>query len=205
MLNSYLNPMEGIEAYIFLAFGWLIFFFCHSLFASRSSKEKLQKSFNISSKTYRLLYNTSSIVVLLAILLLNGAIKGDRLLPPSSFLQYISLLLAGGGVVVIRVAFREFDFKSFMGLSREDPASLNRSGILGYVRHPIYSGTVLLVLGFLLYDFRMPTLVSAICIFVYLPVGIWYEEQKLIKIFGDEYLEYKKTTPAIFPKIRFWF
>ena len=196
--------MKGIEAYIVLVFGWLIFLFSHSFLASESVKDKLQSSLRLSQKTYRLLYNALSGMTLLAVLFINGMIKSARLLPVSSLLQYVSLFLAGGGIIVIRAAFRQYDIKSFIGLRQEEAEHFNTGGILNYVRHPIYSGTVLIVLGFLLYDLRWPTVISSVCIFIYLPFGIWHEERRLIKAFGDEYVEYKKNTPALFPKIRFW-
>jgi protein-S-isoprenylcysteine O-methyltransferase Ste14 len=36
-------------------------------------------------------------------------------------------------------------------------------------------------------------------VLVYIPIGIYFEEKKLIKMYGDQYVEYKKRVPAIFP------
>ena len=38
-------------------------------------------------------------------------------------------------------------------------------------------------------------------VFLYLPFGIYWEEQKLILHFGKAYLDYKKSVKALIPKI----
>jgi protein-S-isoprenylcysteine O-methyltransferase Ste14 len=42
-----------------------------------------------------------------------------------------------------------------------------------------------------------------ICLFAFLPVGIVYlkvsEEKRLLKDFGDEFIEYKKSVSMLFP------
>jgi protein-S-isoprenylcysteine O-methyltransferase Ste14 len=76
---------------------------------------------------------------------------------------------------------------------------LQRSGVLAWIRHPIYAGLILVILGFFLFIPNLPTLVSCGCMLMYLPVGIYLEERKLIKIFGQEYIAYRNEVPAILP------
>lgn len=66
------------------------------------------------------------------------------------------------------------------------------SGVYGRVRDPLY-------LGFLLFYFAIfPTTLSLACFFIFLIVIIIFdriaafEEKKLIDLYGEEYLEYKK-------------
>lgn len=68
------------------------------------------------------------------------------------------------------------------------------------VRHPIYLGwfmihwfTPVLTLGHILY---------ATVITIYIYIAISYEEQDLVDQFGDEYIEYKKTTPKLIPYVK---
>jgi len=37
---------------------------------------------------------------------------------------------------------------------------------------------------------------------IYTPIMIHYEEADLIRRFGEQYIEYKKKTGALFPKFR---
>jgi methanethiol S-methyltransferase len=39
------------------------------------------------------------------------------------------------------------------------------------------------------------------CTLVYLVAGIYLEEQKLIKVFGERYLDYRKKVPMLIPRI----
>ncbi len=45
----------------------------------------------------------------------------------------------------------------------------------------------------------MINLTTLISLFVYLPFGIWLEEKKLIRHFGQAYLDYRQKVPALFP------
>ena len=71
------------------------------------------------------------------------------------------------------------------------------SGAFKFVRHPIYLFSILF-LGF------RPTMTvfyitMYLCIIAYCYIGSIYEERKLIEMFGDEYKEYQKRVPRIFP------
>ncbi len=71
------------------------------------------------------------------------------------------------------------------------------SGAFKFVRHPIYLFSILF-LGF------RPTMTvfyitMYLCIIAYFYIGSIYEERKLIEMFGDEYKEYQKRVPRIFP------
>lgn len=70
-----------------------------------------------------------------------------------------------------------------------------------YVRHPIYSGLILMVLGVVLY-FNTLALVIFFGIFFW---GAYYKAKKeegiLTKHFSDNYLEYKKHTKYLIPFI----
>ncbi len=74
-------------------------------------------------------------------------------------------------------------------------------GIYKYVRHPVYTGT-------LLRTFAIPIYTTSLLGFLFALTGIplfnyriGVEEKMLIKEFGDEYLEYSKKTWKVFPYI----
>ena len=71
-------------------------------------------------------------------------------------------------------------------------SDLLTSGIYSVIRHPIYSGTLIAVLGWSI-------LFKSIILIVYFPilfllyfVGTFSEEKGLIEEYGDEYISYKK-------------
>ncbi len=194
--------MESVKAYILLALAWSVYLALHSLMASSSWKGKAYR-IGFTKRSYRLFYSVFSTILLFGLLLYNGMIDGEYLVTRSTLTKYVGLFLAGGGVFVLRAAFKQYSFSRFVGLSSEDDQpKLQVNGILNHVRHPIYSATILITLGYLFFDPRLPSLVSVLCVWIYLPIGIYFEEKKLIEEWGDKYLEYKKQVPSVLPT--FW-
>ena len=73
---------------------------------------------------------------------------------------------------------------------------IDKSGIMGMVRHPFYSGSFLLIWAGNLDTTR---LIINIILSIYLVVGTILEEQKLIAEFGDVYRNYQKEVSMLFP------
>src|SRR5678815_2456937 len=110
-------------------------------------------------------------------------------------------MLTTFGVMIIQSSFRQYSFMGFIGL-KEEKQDFRTGGILQYVRHPIYSGIILVVVGFFLFIPNPPTMVSCICMLVYLPIGIVLEERKLVAMYGDVYRTYREQVPALVPKLK---
>ncbi len=82
------------------------------------------------------------------------------------------------------------------------PVELKVEGIHRFVRHPLYSGTILFVWGLF---FIFPTLnnvIAVILLTLYVLVGINFEEKKLIKEFGKRYQEYILNVPMLIPDFK---
>ncbi len=186
--------------YLVLVALWLLYFTLHSVLASVNIKSFFEKTLKSGFRFYRIVYSLISTVGLFFLLLFNASIASKLLFESVGLMRYLSLMLATFGVIVISRAFREYRFSSFVGLKQET-GEFSQTGILRHVRHPIYSGTILIVIGFFLFNPSVATLISVSCILVYLPVGIYLEERKLIKQFGDQYVSYKKEVASIFPRI----
>ena len=65
------------------------------------------------------------------------------------------------------------------------------------VRHPIYLGW-LMVHWFTPY-LSVGQLLMALIITIYILIAVEYEERDLIRTFGNQYIQYKKTTPKLIP------
>ncbi len=189
--------------YIILACGWAIYFLHHSLFASDKCKLWFRNNVPVLFKHYRLIYTTFSLLGLLLLLFVN-ALDTQALFNRSLTTKYTSLLLAGFGVIIIRMAFKQYKLKSFLGLTHEQE-NFTEDGILKHVRHPIYSAIILIAAGFFLYTATLASLLTLLCVLAYIPIGIILEEKKLIRLYGHAYENYKKRVPALIPlKLKFW-
>jgi len=187
--------------YLILCALWFMYFILHSLMASVKVKSFFTRILKSRFRYYRIFYSLISTIGLLLLLFLNASISAEFIFASKGLIRYLSLMLATLGVIVISRSFREYRLSSFIGL-KDEPSELKRTGILKHVRHPIYSGTILIVIGFFLFNPTLATLVSVCCTLAYLPVGIYLEERKLIEQFGNGYLSYKQEVPSVFPDLR---
>ena len=74
-------------------------------------------------------------------------------------------------------------------------------GIFRWVRNPLYVGNFLIWMGFVVISGVMWFLPIAVIIFaIEYTLIVSYEEGVLESIFGQEYLDYKKTTPRWIPR-----
>lgn len=77
---------------------------------------------------------------------------------------------------------------------------LIRNGPYKYVRHPAYLCIILEVCGIPLIVNSYFTFLFAVAVYIPLILlRIYYEEKEHLKIFGPEYLEYKRQVGALFP------
>lgn len=189
--------------YLILVFLWVLFYSSHTWLASLNIKRKIKGWMRRRYIWYRLLYTIFSTLFIFGILIFSNSFDRTELLVKTPTTTYIGYMLASFGTIIIVRSFKAFSKKKFVGLEPHDDLDVQEefinSGIHSYVRHPIYSGTVLIFLGFFLFD---PTLCSAVhvfMLFLYLPFGIYFEEKKLIDIYGEKYIQYRKQVSSLIP------
>ncbi len=104
-----------------------------------------------------------------------------------------------GGLLIIqgwRVIYREYWSKD------EGEARLVTEGIYSYVRHPQYTGFLLMTLGLLVHWATLPLLIMwPLLVRQYYRLAK-IEESEMLEKFGEEYEAYMKKTPRFFPNIR---
>jgi protein-S-isoprenylcysteine O-methyltransferase Ste14 len=80
---------------------------------------------------------------------------------------------------------------------------LATDGAYRFVRHPLYTGNILLVVGFALAGSRWWGIPLALLFFwFYYPTAIEYEDRKLHRIFGTAWEQWSARTPALVPRFR---
>ena len=135
------------------------------------------------------------------------SLSGEWLLKPSVIWEFTGLMFATYGLLIVRVAMKSYGWREFLGIEVQSELklagkSLKRSGLLGYMRHPLYTGIILIYLGAFFYMPSFIHLVNLGCVISYVIVGVHYEEKRLISTFGQEYQDYKSKVPALFPNLR---
>lgn len=188
-------------AYLILVVLWVLFYVLHSLFASMNIKRKFKGWLGSAFKWYRLLYSVFATFFFLAIMIYAGQIPHLQLFASSGSTTYFGFLITGLGTIIVVKSFKYVGFSSFIGTSPEQEGSevLVRDGIHRAIRHPMYLGTILIFLGYLIYQPYMSSLIHLLMLLLYLPVGIYLEEKKLATLFGKKYEQYREAVPMLIP------
>ncbi|MFH2110536.1 MAG: isoprenylcysteine carboxylmethyltransferase family protein [Candidatus Bathyarchaeota archaeon] len=112
----------------------------------------------------------------------------------------IALLVVGGAVTVAGRA--QLDRFGSGILRIEEGHRLVTTGIYGVIRHPIYGGGIIGVVGVYTAFRSLVTLVVVTAIyFVVIRHRLLFEEGMLVEEFGDEYRNYMKRTKRLIPLI----
>lgn len=188
--------------YLILILLWALFYFLHSFLASITVKAQVETKLGLGKRWYRLLYSIGATFHLLLILIHAGGIPEKPILVQTTWVSYLGYMFAAFGTIIVVKAFQHISVAGFIGLKEEkdvEKSDLIISGIYGYVRHPIYSGLILIFLGYFFFNPVISSLIHFIGLLIYLPIGIYLEEQKLTKEFGNAYLKYKRQVSAIIP------
>jgi protein-S-isoprenylcysteine O-methyltransferase Ste14 len=120
---------------------------------------------------------------------------------PFSFLQIISWILLVLSVYSVIAGYTLLKREGKPDLNFENTSLLVKSGIYGYIRHPLYLSVFLLGTGVMLKDPGTVQLVlGAVNAFtVYITARI--EEKEMMAKFGDDYREYMKESKMFIPFI----
>lgn len=174
--------------------GWCVL---HSLLIASPVRGAFQKFWGPRFPRYRLLYNLISLITLLPLWAFTrhwSTAPGVLWEWPYTPLQGVLVLLGLGG---FWAGARSYDLRLFAGLrpEREDP-ELQQTGILGLSRHPWYTAALLLLWA---QKMDAPILVMTLILSVYLIVGAFLEERKLVRTFGSSYEAYRRQVSMFFP------
>ena len=78
---------------------------------------------------------------------------------------------------------------------------LSTTGPYSYVRHPLYTGNLILLLGLAIINgLWWSFFVGFLFAIFYYPTAIEYEDRKLKQLFPDDWPQWANNTPALWPK-----
>jgi methanethiol S-methyltransferase len=168
----------------------------HSILASNFAKDMLG-----GASFYRLGYNIFAGVSFLPILYLMKILHDQRVYTvpsPWNILMYGGQLLAA---LLLAISLLQTDVLSFIGLRQlfedQNNTSLVTSGFYRYMRHPLYTFSLLFI--WLTPGMTQNSLAVYFGATIYVLVGAYFEERKLLRDFGQAYADYKNVTPMLIP------
>ncbi|MDX8406809.1 MAG: NnrU family protein [Mariprofundaceae bacterium] len=183
---------------------WLstfLFAAIHSLLATgRCKRWLLVGNGGLTEVRYRLVYTILSLFLTAIWLIYIHSLPDLPLYRADGLLFYILVCVQLLGLMVAVVAFRPIDTLAFLGIraADNDVDPFIISGIYRYLRHPMYSGVMLVL-------FASPwqsvnSLNMALAVSAYFLIGSRLEEHRMIARHPD-YAAYRKRVPAFIPRI----
>jgi protein-S-isoprenylcysteine O-methyltransferase Ste14 len=178
----------------------------HSILAATRLKQWARRVFGAwGERGYRLLYNLLALITFLPVLVIA--------MQPSPLLYQIrmpwlvlTLTLQGLALAALGVGVLQTGALSFLGIRQlfkktPPPSRFIAGGLYRYVRHPLYTAGLLLMACFPTMTLNLLVLFTALALYVL--IGIWFEERKLLVEFGEVYARYQRSTPMLIPWPRF--
>ena len=177
----------------------------HSLFASLSFKNFLRRTLGDGfMKFYRLLYNLFALISIAPVLYLMNALPDKDLYHVPTPWSYFMLAGQAISALFLLVAVLQTDMLSFAGLRQlaeeERTGKLVTNGLYRFVRHPLYTFSLLVL--WLFPSVTANSFIVYLALTIYVLVGVFFEECKLLREFGRDYASYRAVTPMLVPGLK---
>lgn len=177
----------------------------HSILASHFAKDMIQGFLGQAGmRLYRLGYNIFSVISFAPVLYLVATLEDQPLYQVPAPWSYLMLGVQALSVLLLGIAFLQTDSLSFIGLRQlfeeEKPGQLVTRGLYKLVRHPLYTFSLFFI--WFTPTMSLNSLVFYLGVTVYVLVGAYFEERKLLRDFGEAYAGYKLKTPFLIPGLK---
>jgi protein-S-isoprenylcysteine O-methyltransferase Ste14 len=198
--------MELPSRYLLAALLWILWCALHSTLITVTVTNYMRKKLGDQFRFYRLFYNIVSFVTLIPLVYYSNSIKEAPFFRWEGYLVIVKYLLFVTGISLFVAGGRHYSLSDLLGIHQIKTgranqavcgyATLNTSGILSMIRHPWYTGGILLVWAS---DLSLSTLLINTIISAYFVIGTFLEEKKLLLEFGEQYREYQRNVSMFFP------
>lgn len=191
---------------LFIALLWILWCALHSALITKTVTDYAKRKLGIQYRFYRLFFNIISLVTLAPLLYYSVSHKGPLVFRWDGPLLIIKYLLLLGGLFLFAAGARHYSLWQFFGIHQirtgqtgsalSENAVFDTTGILGIIRHPWYTGGIMVIWAS---DIYLLSLLNNTILSIYFVIGTLLEERKLIIEFGDSYREYQKNVSMLVP------
>ncbi len=178
----------------------------HSALITPAVVERLRALMGKQFKYYRLIYNIWSTLSFAAVLYYSQILKSPVFWNWNGYWIFARWLILLGALYFLWAGAKAYDLWQYLGfrqlvggkthLTLSKSGHLSREGILGKVRHPWYTGTILIIWA---RPMDVDALIVNIILTLYTLIGTLLEERKLLSEFGEEYASYRQAVPMLIP------
>ena len=184
---------------------WILFCVIHSGLIAVSTTRLLQQWMGNFYRFFRLYYNIFSLITFAALLVATYQTKSEPVFAWSGYLRLVQAFLILGAIVTLIVGAKSYNLNYVLGIEQirnyqretaKPDSPIVATGIHELVRHPWYSGVFILLWAG---DQTERSLIVNAIMSIYLIVGTFLEERKLVLEFGTIYSDYQKQVSMLFP------
>src|SRR5512145_1319260 len=145
--------MTAYGEYFLLALGWIAFVTLHSVLIATRVTNFAQRRLGRHYRFYRLFYNAVALITIAPLLWYTARLTEPAFFAWSGPLAGLKWLIQLTGVLLFAAALRHYSFLHLLGAGQmlegdrstaANPGGIVSTGILGLIRHPFYSGALLL-------------------------------------------------------------
>jgi protein-S-isoprenylcysteine O-methyltransferase Ste14 len=180
--------------FIFISLIWIV----SEIILAKAKHSKATDSKGLDKSSLRFLWMTIIASIIIGVFI---GISGIGFIPVK-MISLIGLVLIVLGLIVRWTAILTLKKYFTVDVSILKEHKIIDKGIYKVIRHPAYAGSLLSFLGLgLAFSNWLSTLVIFIPILIAFIYRIQIEEKTLIQAFGDEYINYSKTTKRLIPMI----
>ena len=196
---------------------FLLFVFFHSVTVSQKFKQVCRNFFGdtFMRVCYRAVYNAVSFITAITAFSFIRQVPDQQLWTAPVWLRWIMNIIQISGLVFGSLSFKYLDAGEFLGIKqvrrylwRREVAGniegltdkdLVTTGVYGIVRHPLY------VAGIVIFTcdphFTVNSLIVTVLADLYFLFGMFIEERRFLRMYGDQCREYMKRVPRMVPKL----
>ena len=179
---------------------FLLFAVIHSFLATDFIKNKAEKQFKYMFRYYRIIYNILSIITFAPVFLLwiTYSASSPHVYSIPGWMYPFIILIRIVAIGLFIYAGMQIDILEFIGLRQNKGKSeLIKKGAYGIVRHPLYTGGIIIL--FTKLKMSQLDLVAILMISIYCIVGAYFEERRLLATSGEDYRKYQKEVSMFVP------
>jgi len=210
--------MSDYEAIGKVVFIFLTFAFIHSLCVTSFIKSLVKRLLGETfvRAFYRFIYTCFSLITTLIAIYFIALIPDVYLFRGPAWFRWMMHAVQIAGLIFGSLSFKAINSFEFVGIShawkyvtkqevKGDSEGIThtllvKTGVYGIVRHPLY------LAGIIIFTFEPIITRNWLAVSIladgYFVFGAFIEEKRLLKIFGNEYIEYMKQVPRFLPKLK---
>lgn len=194
--------------YLLLVIAWVCWCAMHSFLISCTMTGYMRSRFPGYVSWYRIFYNIFSLITLIAPVYCMRTIVSSPVFSWQGIMQFPRFAILLLALILFREGSKKYDLSFFLGIKQlktgksktllGDKEMFTATGVFGLIRHPWYSGSLLLVWSFFPV-YTAAKVVTAAILSIYLVTGTLLEEKKILAEYREGYVSYQKDVSMLFP------